>query len=332
MVSCPCGKTPRYCVRPIDPRKRAPINAAITQRVRLALRETGSRNAVTPLLMASIPVRAVHPAAKVWSRRKEDTGDRRRRPSPRSGSTAQRHQEAPDQHGEERRQEQVHRNGHDRPKLTQAAQVGDRDQDQERDGHFHPVGPQSGEGGSDRRHAGREADPGREDVVDHQSAGRHQPDLRPEVFLSDRVGAAAAGVGPQRLGIRQGQHAQQGSDRQRDSPGEDKAGGAGDDQAEEDLLVGIGDGRKSVGRKGRQGADLVEPFRFQPLRGQRWPDEPFQGGAHERSVPLGAAHQCITKSHARMQARVRGESPGPTVRIAPPSRCHSGKLERPAET
>ena len=43
-------------------------------RVRLALRETGSRKAVMPLLMASIPVSAVQPAAKVWSRRNDDKG------------------------------------------------------------------------------------------------------------------------------------------------------------------------------------------------------------------------------------------------------------------
>jgi hypothetical protein len=39
-----------------------------------AFRASGGRKAGTPLLIASIPVKAVHPEAKVWSKRNGVTG------------------------------------------------------------------------------------------------------------------------------------------------------------------------------------------------------------------------------------------------------------------
>ena len=53
----------------MDPRKSATIRTAMMAKVRLALRDTGGRKTVIPLLMASIPVNAVQPAAKVCSSR-----------------------------------------------------------------------------------------------------------------------------------------------------------------------------------------------------------------------------------------------------------------------
>ena len=56
------------------PAKRMTINIVITVRVFPAFLDSGGLKAGTPLLMASIPVRAVQPVAKVWRIKKRVKG------------------------------------------------------------------------------------------------------------------------------------------------------------------------------------------------------------------------------------------------------------------
>ena len=64
MVSCGPAITPRNWVNPMLPTNKMPIRIAITIRVRPAFLDSGRWKAGTPLLMASMPVRAVHPVAE----------------------------------------------------------------------------------------------------------------------------------------------------------------------------------------------------------------------------------------------------------------------------
>ena len=54
---------PKWFASQVMPRNMAPSMSTMAIMVLPALREVGSRNADTPLEMASTPVRAVHPAA-----------------------------------------------------------------------------------------------------------------------------------------------------------------------------------------------------------------------------------------------------------------------------
>ncbi len=66
--------TARNCVSPIVPRKSAAISPAMASIVWLAWRVSGGLKTGTPLLIDSMPVRAVQPAEKVCSTSNRPTG------------------------------------------------------------------------------------------------------------------------------------------------------------------------------------------------------------------------------------------------------------------
>jgi hypothetical protein len=65
MVSFDPATTAKYCVNAMLPKNSTAINTAMTINVMPAFLDSGRLNTGTPLLIASMPVKAVQPAAKV---------------------------------------------------------------------------------------------------------------------------------------------------------------------------------------------------------------------------------------------------------------------------
>ena len=143
-----------------------------------------------------------------------------------------------------------------------------------------------------RRHAGGQAHRGCQQIVDQQRRGGDQPRQGAQVLASDHVRAPAGGIAGDGLEVGQGHQDQQAGDGQADGPGQEQPGAPGDQQAQVDLLVGVGDGRQGVGRKGGQRPDLVQPLVGQLLGGQRRPDQQVpESGQHGNTSTIACRFQ-----------------------------------------
>src|SRR4029077_19494806 len=102
-----------------------------------------------------------------------------------------------------------------------------------------------------RRHARRDRDRDRQDVVDQQRRRRRQARQLTEVLSGDDIGAAPAGIGADRLAVGGGDDDEQGDDPDGDRqrvPERDRADDRhGRHQHEKDLLGGGGDRGGGIG-------------------------------------------------------------------------------------
>ena len=108
----------------------------------------------------------------------------------------------------------VGRRGEDPSRLAHAAQVGHRQPDQEHHGGAHPVVAQRGDGGRDGGRPRGDRDGDGQRVVDQQRRPGDQAGQDAEVVLADDVGAAAVGVGVDRLAVAEDHDGQQRHDQQ----------------------------------------------------------------------------------------------------------------------
>ena len=101
--------------------------------------------------------------------------------------------------------------------LAHTAEVhhGEQEQDAETEGERVPL-QLAGIDGDERADAGGDADRGGEHVVDHQCRGGEQAGKRAQVLRCDGVGAAAVGVGIDRLAVREEDDDEQDDDGERD--------------------------------------------------------------------------------------------------------------------
>ena len=108
--------------------------------------------------------------------------------------------------------EEVGRDGEDRPGFLDAAQIDEHDEHHQRDGDPDPLRIERRKRGSDLRDTRRDRDGDRQDVIGEQRrAGRLCGQLA-QVIARDDVGAAAAGIRVDRLLVRQGQDGEQDDD------------------------------------------------------------------------------------------------------------------------
>ena len=97
--------------------------------------------------------------------------------------------------------EEVGRHREDAPRLADAAQVAERQEREERQAELDRYGSSSGNADVIASDAGRDADRHRQRVVDQQRRGGDQAGGRADVLLGDDVGAAAVGIGVDRLAV-----------------------------------------------------------------------------------------------------------------------------------
>ncbi len=97
--------------------------------------------------------------------------------------------------------------------------------------------------------------------------------IAPEVLLRDDVGAAAVGVGVDRLAIREGDDRQDHGDDDADRRHEGERSNAADEQDPQDLLGRVGDRGQRVRRQHGQAGDSGEAFVMGEVRRDRCADE-----------------------------------------------------------
>ena len=115
-----------------------------------------------------------------------------------------------------------------------------------------------------------------EDVVGEERRGGDESGHDAEVLPRDGVRAAAAGIGEDRLPVREGDEDEQPDDDGRDRDDVRERDGAEDREDEEGLLGGVGDGGDRVGREDGEGRLLVQPLMVEPVR--------CEGPAEEESL------------------------------------------------
>ena len=225
-----------------------------------------------PLEIASTPVRAVQPLAKARRMRK--------RPSdPAAGSAsrgvpvaAEHADEADRDQDEDADDEAVGRQGEDGAALAHAAQIAERHQNEEgeaeRHGEARQLRRRGDEGEHPRRHAHRDV----EHVVEHQRRRRDEAGRGPEVRAGDEVGAAAAGVGGDRLPIGDAHQQQQGEDGEGDRHERGEPRRPAEDEDDQRRLGAIGDGGERVRGEDRERPPLRQSLVHRLLAGERPPD------------------------------------------------------------
>ena len=203
----------------------------------------------------------------------------------------------PDEDREEQaRQEEVGGEPEDPPGLPDPEEVPVGEERDEGEGDPHPVPVDGRSDGAERLHPGRHRDGHGEDVVDEQ---RDAGDLRgqqAEVVPGDDVGPAGGRVGLDRLAVGEDQDGLDQHHRSGDR--EDEREGRRPDHGHEDaqdLLGRVRDRGQVVRREDGERRRLAEPLVFEPLRGERGPEEePLRGGEADpgravRHVPDAAA-------------------------------------------
>ena len=262
------------------PTKMTPSRTAMTVSVVAAFLASGGLNAGTPLLIASVPVRATDPNAKARRMRIAETAANpsaggamgggvklaagsplaiRRIPRAMSAIAPTTYMYVgtakmfPDSRRPRRlatvRSASAMRRELDAPRQELRDDGGDRcDAGGHRDRHGHHVVEDQGRRREDRRH-------------------------RVDVRLRHGVRATARRVRVGDLAIRGRDDEEQQGDRDRDRHGEDEPGRAGGHQHEDDLLGGVGRGADRVGREDGEGLGLGQPFGDVRLVRERLPDE-----------------------------------------------------------
>ena len=160
--------------------------------------------------------------------------------------------------------------GEDSPALLDAPQVHESHEANDRHAQSHSVGVHGREGAGDGRDPGGDAHGHRQDVVDQQRGPRHLGWQFPQVLPGDDIGAAAAGIGEDRLAVAHGQDHQQQDDPHGHGPGlADDGWTEGRQrhvrrQGRHDLARGVGHRGERVGAEDRQG-DGIADSRLVPL-------------------------------------------------------------------
>ena len=133
------------------------------------------------------------------------------------------------------------------------------------------------QGRGERGHPGGDADRHREGVVNQQRGARHQGGGNPQVFLGDGVGAAAGGVGVERLPVGDHHHQRQQADPRADGDGVEEGqrqpDGCAGSQSPQNLFGGVGGGGKVVGGQHRQRGALGQTLVLEGSGFERVPDE-----------------------------------------------------------
>ncbi len=274
-----------------------------------ALRDLGLRNAGTPLLIASTPVRAAQPWVKLRSTRSTSASPVKASPSASScrsalgGCTSSPEEEdarqPPDDHGADADHERVGRHGEGEAGLPDPPQVDRREHDDGHDAERHLVL-------ADDRHQRAEVGRGRRDrdrdgqrVVHQQGAGHGQAGARAEVDRGDLVVAPARRIGPHVLAVARHHGQQHDHDRQPDPRGVRVGRHPGDRQRQEDLLGRVGDRRHRVGGEDRQRDALGQQVVGQPVAALRPADQDALDGdaelGHGRSLcpPAGPGRDSV---------------------------------------
>ncbi len=191
-----------------------------------------------------------------------------------------------DEHEDDGDDVEVGRQREEPSRLLHAAQVRQRDDDEERQAELDPlVGhPVELRDRDDGGRAGRDRDGDGQDVVDEQRGTGDERRDPAEVLAADDVGPAAARVGEDRLAVGEDDDHEQ--DRHRDGDRredveallEARRAGRGDEQ---DLFRRVGRRRDGVGRERRQRDGLGEALVLLLRRRDRTADEePLQPGEH----------------------------------------------------
>ncbi len=278
----------------------APMIASVAA----AFLDWGLRNAGTPLLIASTPVSAVAPEEKAFNSVNRPTVPAAVAASC-SGSTSTPTSGHPPAHRDEadahqRRDRQDEAVGRDREQgagFARAAQVGERDEDDEHDRQQHAVlvGPRDRR--PDREHASHDRDDNGHHVVEEQRRRGRQPGERAEVVLADDVGAAPAGIGAHRLPVRGDDHSHQQRDGDRDRHDVLLRRRRRDEQDDQDLAGGIGDRGQRVGGEDRERQHLRQQRVLQVVTGERTP----QDDALDHRRARRSRGRCVAVRHPERQ-------------------------------
>ena len=176
----------------------------------------------------------------------------------------------------------------ERARLLHAAEVGRRDEhdEQGRDQDLVVREGRSRRGDRDRARRHRHRD-GQHVVREDRRRG-DQAGHRPQVLAGDDVGAAAAGVGANRLPVRRHDDREEGGDRERDGEPIRERRGPGQDEDEHHLLGGVRHRGEGVRGEDRQRERLGEELVFLGVDRQSPPEqEALQRAADMRTVGLG---------------------------------------------
>ena len=312
--------------RNMKPTKRMPRRIAIIVIVLAAFRDSGGLNAGTPLAIASTPVSATEPPAKARSSRKivsasaPGTGtwgwDRRGREL-----AGHRPEEAQPERPDGQRHEQVGRRREDVAGLAQAPQVADRDESDRSDADLDPPVVKRRPDRVDLGHRRGSGDGHRHHVVDHQRAGRDEPEGLAQVLLAPRRRRRRPTGRPGRPGGTSGDDGQHQRDCQRDLDGELERHDAAREQGDENLLRRVGGGRDRVRAEDREGELLRESLQDLLLVRQGTAEqEPAdvrprlrQPGARGGGRLLGGQHARARVAEVRRVRAVHANAPVPDL-------------------
>ena len=235
------------------------------------------------------------------------------------------------EHAQKARDEEIGRQGEERPRLADAPQVGRGDRGDAEHAEQHAIvverRERGGERGDPRRHAHRDG----EHVVDEERGARDQARQRAEVVLRDDVGAPTLRIGQDGLAIRAGDDGDQEADRDADGHRIAERGGAREHQDEQDLLGRVGDGGQGVRREHRERASLGQPLVSGLSRRERPADEDLLERAdfHRLDASEGPT---LDSSRRRCQAPSPGRGPRGQRSRARRARPPVGESVRPSET
>ncbi len=183
--------------------------------------------------------------------------------------------EAVDNEEGDKADEQVRGQGEQIAGLTQAPEIGEGDGGDEAHPDDDAVVVERGHGRGQGGHAGRYAHGHRQHIVDEEGGARDEPGQRSQIVLGDDVRAAALRVGENGLPVRAHDHGDEGGDGEADGNRVVEGHRPREDENEQDLFRGVGDGGERVRRENRQRGGLGEPLVTGLRRRQRASDKNF---------------------------------------------------------
>ncbi len=282
--------------------------------VRAAFFASGLRNAGTPLEIASTPVSATAPDENARAKMNNDTPPVNGPKCSRMAcvgfalagfSTGQRAVDLPEHAvaDEDRHHHHVEVRGHreDAARLLEAAEVPERQQDDEGERHLDLVGPQLGEGRGDGQRAGGDRHRHGHHVVDQERRTRHQRRGLAQVLPADDVGAATARIGVDRLPVGVGDQRQQDDDQDgdRDEVADRRGHAADADEHQHDLAGGVRRRRDRVGREDGEPDRLRYPLVVGFVGRDRSSDDDSLEAVGHVSLPRGLSGRGVPRENRR---------------------------------
>src|SRR3989442_2818096 len=158
--------------------------------------------------------------------------------------------------------EEIRRQGEDRPRLTDPTQIENRHQDHQRKIHQNHVGLESRKNRDHVMHASRDTDGHIEHVIDHQGGGGNQSRQDAQVLACHNIRSPPTWIGRDGLAIGDRHDGEQAQNHQANGQRQAQVQRASRHQVNQDRLGGKGDGRNRIRRENSKCLEFTQALPF----------------------------------------------------------------------